>query len=201
MAVSARRGAPLTLEEISTTALRLMDEGGVAGLSMRKLAAELDVNPMSLYHHVDNKEALLRVICSTAAQRLELPPDDGSPWQDQLRALAVAYHRNAMEHPALWSHLHDHPEIIQDRDLVLWRTLYRILRLAGVPEPELRRTSDVLHAFVMGFVIAETKGHLPDDPEEVERGFDTAIRLITRGVEGLTGLSPRPPTPPRTSQG
>ncbi|GAA2209184.1 hypothetical protein GCM10009850_046420 [Nonomuraea monospora] len=184
MAVSARRGAPLTLEEISTTALRLMDEGGVEGLSMRKLAAALDVNPMSLYHHVDNKEALIRLICSTAAQRMELPPDDGSPWRDQLRALGLAYHRNAVEHPAMWSYLHDHPEIIADRKLVLWQTLYRILRLAGIPEPELRRTSDVLHAFVTGFVIAETKGHLPVD--EAERDFDTAIRLI---IEGLAGLA------------
>ncbi|MGW4794380.1 TetR/AcrR family transcriptional regulator [Nonomuraea sp. NPDC004297] len=184
MAVSARRGAPLTLEEISTTALRLMDEGGVEGLSMRKLAAELNVNPMSLYHHVESKDALVRLICSTAAQRMDLPPDDGSPWQDQLRALALGYYRNALAHPAMWSHLHNHPEIIADRNLVIWQALYRILRLAGVPEPEQRRTSDVLHAFVMGYVIAGTKGHLPGDPEEIERGFDTAIRVITGGLAG-----------------
>jgi AcrR family transcriptional regulator len=193
MAVSARRGAPLTLEEISSTALRLMDEGGVEGLSMRKLAAELDVNPMSLYHHVDNKDALIRLICSTAAQRMELPPDDGSPWQDQLRALGLAYHRNALEHPAMWHHLHNHPEIIADRGLVIWQTLYRILRLAGVPEPELRRTSDVLHAFVTGFVIAETTGHLP--AEEVERDFDTAIRLIIGGLSGMSERSGSPESP------
>jgi AcrR family transcriptional regulator len=186
MAVSARRGAPLSLEEISSTALRLMDEGGVEGLSMRKLAAELNVNPMSLYHHVENKEALLGQICATAAERMHMPPDDDTPWQDQIRALATAYHRHAREHPAMWTYVHLHPELIADRRLSIWKTLYRVLRLAGVPEPDLRRTSDVLHAFVTGFIIGEIQGHMPDDPGEIERNFDTAIELI---IHGLTGLA------------
>ncbi|WP_327582694.1 TetR/AcrR family transcriptional regulator [Nonomuraea sp. NBC_00507] len=182
MAVSARRGEPLTLQEISSTALRLMDEGGVEGLSMRKLAAELDVNPMSLYHHVESKEALLGLVCQGAARRMHLPPDDGTPWQHQLRALALAYHRHALEHPALWTYVHNHPEIVSDRRIALWEVLYRILRLAGIPEEELIRTGDVLHAFVSGFVIFETHGHMADDPEEIDRTFDTAINVIVRGL-------------------
>ncbi|MEO3892304.1 TetR/AcrR family transcriptional regulator [Nonomuraea sp. B5E05] len=188
MAVSARRGTPLTLEEISSTALRLIDEGGVEGLSMRKLAAELDVNPMSLYHHVASKDALIRLICATIQQRVDLPPDDGTPWQGQLRTLALAYHRHARSHPAMWTYLHAHPEIIEDRTLVIWATLYRILRQAGVPEPELRRTSDVLHAFVTGLITAEIQGHVPDDPGETARTFDTAVHLM---INGLASYSAR----------
>ncbi|MFI7699882.1 TetR/AcrR family transcriptional regulator [Nonomuraea sp. NPDC049480] len=184
MAVSARRGAPLSLEEITSTALRLMDEGGVEGISMRKLAAELDVNPMSLYHHVESKDALLRMICTTAAERMHLPPDDGAPWQDQLRALALAYYGHARAHPALWIHVHNHPEIVADRRMSMWQVLDRVLRLAGVPEEELRRTSDVLHAFVSGLVLSELQGHLPDDPEETARNLDTAINLIIHGLGG-----------------
>ncbi|MEV4570074.1 TetR/AcrR family transcriptional regulator C-terminal domain-containing protein [Nonomuraea sp. NPDC049419] len=186
MAASARRGTPLTIEEISATALRMVDEGGVEGLSMRKLAAELRVNPMSLYHHVESKEALIRLLCDTADARMDLPADDGSPWQDQLRQLAVAYYRRVRAHPAMFTYLHHHPELVADRKLALWQALYRILRLAGVPEPELRRTSDVLNAFVSGFVIAEAQGLLPDDPEEAERGFDTAIRVIIHGLAGFS---------------
>jgi AcrR family transcriptional regulator len=186
MAVSARRGTPLTIEEICTTALRLVEEGGVEALSMRKLAAELRVNPMSLYHHVENKEALIKILCTTADQRIKLPADDGSPWQEQLRRLAIAYHEHTRTHSNLWAYLHQHPEIISDRKHALWQALYRILRLAGVPESELRRTSDVLHAFVTGFVVAETQGHLPDDPEEIERDFDTAIRLIIHGLANFS---------------
>ncbi|MGN9839854.1 TetR/AcrR family transcriptional regulator [Nonomuraea sp. H19] len=184
MAVSARRGAPLSLSEIGAVALRLMDEGGVEGLSMRKLAAELDVNPMSLYHHVESKDALLGHICAMAAERVHLPPDDGTPWQDQLRALALAYHRNAREHPALWTYVHSRPDITSDRRLPMWEALDRILRLAGVPEAELRRTGDVLHAFVGGIITAEIQGRIPDDPEEIDRTLDTAVNLIVHGLSG-----------------
>ncbi|MEV4114569.1 TetR/AcrR family transcriptional regulator [Nonomuraea sp. NPDC049695] len=180
--MSARRGTPLTIEEICSTAVRLIDESGVEGLSMRKLAAELDVNPMSLYHHVESKEALLGLVCATAAERMHMPPDDGSPWQEQLKALGLAYHRHALEHPALWGYLHTHPQLISDHRLAIWQTLYRILRLAGVPESELPRTSEILNAFVAGVIVAETQGRLSDDPEEIDRTFDLAVHLIINGM-------------------
>ncbi|NRQ37046.1 TetR/AcrR family transcriptional regulator [Nonomuraea sp. NN258] len=186
MAVSARRGSPLTPEEIYSTALRLVDQGGVEALSMRKLAAELNVNPMSLYHHVDGKDALMRELCVAAAEWLRLPPDDGSPWQEQLRALALAYHAHARAHPALWTYVYNHPEIVADRRISLWQVLYRVLRLAGVPEPDLERVSGVLHAFVSGFIFGEMQGTLVGgtDDAELERTFDTAVELIIHGLAG-----------------
>ncbi|WP_336205159.1 TetR/AcrR family transcriptional regulator [Nonomuraea sp. LPB2021202275-12-8] len=186
MATGARRGTPLTPEEIYSTALRLVDEGGVDALSMRKLAAELKVNPMSLYHHVDSKEALITQICVTMADRLELPPDDGAPWQDQLRMLALAYHTLARTYPTLYAYIHAHHEVIADRSVGIWVVLYRILRAASIPEPDLKRTSDVLHAFVSGFVVAEAQGQVGDaaDPAEADRAFDTAIDMIIHGLAG-----------------
>ncbi|NUR82617.1 MAG: hypothetical protein HOY71_00860, partial [Nonomuraea sp.] len=136
----------------------------------------------SVYHHVPSKVALLGRVCATVTARLALPSDDGAPWQDQIRALALAYHRHAREHPAMWNYVHNHPEFVADRELPLWQALYRILRAAGVAEDELRRTGDVLHAFVSGFVFAETRGHLPEDQEEVERSFDVAIDMIVNGL-------------------
>ncbi|HEX2806134.1 MAG TPA: TetR family transcriptional regulator [Kineosporiaceae bacterium] len=39
--------------------IALADRDGLNGLSPRRLAQELGVNPMSLYHHVRDKDALL----------------------------------------------------------------------------------------------------------------------------------------------
>ncbi|WP_156325856.1 TetR/AcrR family transcriptional regulator [Nonomuraea sp. SBT364] len=180
MATTARRGAPLTLDEIHAAALRLVDEGGVDALSMRKLAAELDVNPMSLYHHVPGKEALIQQICVAMADRLELPPDDGTPWQEQLRALALAYHALARAYPALFAYAYAHQQPGTDHESGIWAVLHRVLRAAGVAGPDLGRTGDVLHAFVSGFVLAETKGLIA----EPGPAFDTAIDLIVHGLAG-----------------
>ncbi len=46
---------PLSRERVLDTALRLADEHGLDSLSMRKLAAALGVEAMSLYHYVPNK--------------------------------------------------------------------------------------------------------------------------------------------------
>ncbi|MEU4577426.1 TetR/AcrR family transcriptional regulator [Nonomuraea sp. ATR24] len=178
MATSARRGAPLTLGEIHAAALRMVDEGGVDALSMRKLAAELDVNPMSLYHHVPSKEALIQQICVGMANRLELPPDDGTPWQEQLRALALAYHALARAYPALFAYAYAHQQPGIAHEGGIWGVLHRILRAAGVPGPDVERTGDVLHAFMSGFVLAETKGLIA----EPGPAFDTVLDLIVHGL-------------------
>ncbi|GAA3469667.1 hypothetical protein GCM10018965_042200 [Nonomuraea roseola] len=178
--MSARRGTPLTLQEILGTALRLIDAGGVESLSMRKLAAELDVNPMSLYHHVANKTELIKTLCLNVAPTLQLPPDDGAPWADQLRALAHAFRRLARTHPWLWRYVHNHPDVMKPRQGGMWEVLDRILHAAQVPEDERERTADVLHAFVAGFVLAENLGHIAE--EESDLAFDTAINLITAGL-------------------
>ncbi|MEV7006758.1 TetR/AcrR family transcriptional regulator C-terminal domain-containing protein [Streptosporangium sp. NPDC051022] len=189
MAVSARRGQPLTSEEIYAAALRLLDTAGVDGLSMRKLAAELDVNPMSLYHHVENKQALVRGACAAVVSRLRLPPDDGAPWQEQLRTLAHAYRSLAHSHPSLWSYVDGHPDLV-DQESGLWAVFNRILVAAGIPAGELVRTRTTLYAFVSGFLSAETSGLLAElggetgaDTTFADTTFESAVDLIVAGIE------------------
>lgn len=61
MTGSRSRGqhAGLTREVVLATAVELVDEQGLAALSMRRLGAELGVEAMALYHHVGSKEELL----------------------------------------------------------------------------------------------------------------------------------------------
>ncbi|GAA3423833.1 hypothetical protein GCM10018953_10160 [Streptosporangium nondiastaticum] len=184
MAVSARRGRPLTPGEIHTTALRLIDATGVEKLSMRKLAAELDVNPMSLYHHVQDKTDLLHGVCALAAAEVRLPPDDGAPWQDQLRALAHAYRSIARSHPSLWFHLTTHPDVV-DQSGALWVVYNRILAAAGVPSDRLAHTRKALFVFVSGLLTAESGGILSklDGVDDADATFTVAVDLIIAGLE------------------
>ena len=51
-----------TRADVVATALRVLDEQGLEGCSMRRVAAELDVQPSALYHHVPNKQSLLALM-------------------------------------------------------------------------------------------------------------------------------------------
>ena len=54
-------------------AIAVMDREGVDGLSMRRVAEELDTGAASLYWHVKNKDELLQLIFERTAQEVTLP--------------------------------------------------------------------------------------------------------------------------------
>ncbi len=54
-----RRRSALTREQVLVAALRIIDADGVEALTMRRLGAALDRNPMRIYRHAADKDALL----------------------------------------------------------------------------------------------------------------------------------------------
>ncbi len=70
--------APLTREQIVAAALALVDREGLAALTMRRLAAELGVGPMTLYYHVPDKGALEDLILDAVMGEVDFAADDPS---------------------------------------------------------------------------------------------------------------------------
>ncbi|MGV9823192.1 TetR/AcrR family transcriptional regulator [Nocardia xishanensis] len=72
------RPARISRAEIVAAAHAVLDAEGVEKLTMRRLATELGCTPMALYHHVRDKEDLLRVLLDDYADQVDLPdlPDD-----------------------------------------------------------------------------------------------------------------------------
>lgn len=79
----------LTPDRIVDTARTLIAELGLDAFSMRKLAARLDVNPMTIYLRFENKDALLQAVAQASLRGIELPVANG-PWTEQAVDLAVA---------------------------------------------------------------------------------------------------------------
>ena len=90
---------PLSRERIIAAALRLIDERGLARLSMRRLGAELGVEAMSLYKHVAGKEAVLDGVRALLLEELEETPPRGASWADDLRGFARRYRAIGHAHP------------------------------------------------------------------------------------------------------
>lgn len=86
-----KRGRPsrIDLDTIVGIARRILQDEGVAALSMRRVAKEVGTTPMALYHHVRDKDELLMLTLSGTADSVPRPelPDD-----PRERLLAVAVH-------------------------------------------------------------------------------------------------------------
>lgn len=93
---------PLSRERVVRAALALIDERGLDQLTMRRLGAALGVEAMSLYKHVEGKEAILDGVRELllAEFAAALPPDDAEgDWQEHLQRFAHAYRALGRAHP------------------------------------------------------------------------------------------------------
>ena len=85
-----RKAPALNRERIVVAAVELLDRGGIGGLSLRKLAGELDVHATSLYWHVATKDDVLDLALDEVFAEIDLP----SNYQDeQWRELISTYMR------------------------------------------------------------------------------------------------------------
>lgn len=96
--------SPLSRARIAETALAFIDEHGLDQLSMRKLGAELGVEAMSLYNHVDNKDDLLDAVTDVLYEEVLVAygEPDGE-WRERAVHLANCYVASASAHPKAFS--------------------------------------------------------------------------------------------------
>jgi len=97
----ARPRRHLSAELVVETALRIADEEGVDAVSMRRLATELRVGTMSLYHHVADKEELLELMADATSAELIVPGELLGDWREALRAIAHRTRDAFLRHPWL----------------------------------------------------------------------------------------------------
>jgi TetR/AcrR family transcriptional regulator, tetracycline repressor protein len=92
----------ISREQVVETAVRLLDEVGLEGLTLRRLAAELDVQAPALYWHVRNKRELLdlmaEAIVATTRPKALGRPAHGQPWWEWLAERSRAGRRALLAH-------------------------------------------------------------------------------------------------------
>jgi len=122
----------ITRELLITTALEIVDRDGLEALSMRKLGAELGVDPMTAYRHLPNKEALLDGVMEAVVSEVDLEVDASRPWQDQLRQLTQANMAALLAHPNVLPVLARRP-LVTPGSLRLVERAFQIMADAGIP--------------------------------------------------------------------
>ncbi|GAA3080961.1 AcrR family transcriptional regulator [Kribbella aluminosa] len=161
--VGKRSGRPRAGEErlsrlaILTAALRIVDDEGIDALTMRRLAATLHVNPMSLYHHLPNKAAVLAGLAELVFAELELPdPGPAVPWDEQLKDAARAYRNGLRAHPNLALQVLSDTSAVSSVVVVTMEPFYRALDRAGLAPRQIFEAANTLVDFIHGFTLGET---------------------------------------------
>lgn len=125
----APRGT-LTADRILDAAIRIIDDEGIDALTMARLAAELDVKPMSLYTHYRDKGAILRAATTVLFDRVEVPPRT-IPDLAHLRNVIAAYFRVLVDNPVLLE-IDRSEEGITESEARVYEELYACMRHLGV---------------------------------------------------------------------
>ena len=100
--------APLSRERIVRAAIRLADADGLEAVSLRKVAAALEVGPMRLYGYIDSKDELLDLMVDAVYAEIR-PAGDG--WREVLRSVAETTRHAAHEHEWLADLLGGRPQL------------------------------------------------------------------------------------------
>lgn len=174
----------MTREGILGAALRIVDDEGMGSLSMRRLAADLGVNPMSIYHHLPGKEAVVSGLVGVVFSRMRVPSSGVVTWQERVRAYARAYRGVVRSHPNLALQIVSDAAAVSEAVLSGADPLYGALEETGLSPAMVVRAADSLVDFVHGFVLGETSN--PSGQFEV--GSELLNRIEARPAGEIPAL-------------
>jgi AcrR family transcriptional regulator len=159
MSSAKSKRTPLSTERILRAALVIADRDGVDALSMRKLAASMGYEVMSLYNHVASKEEVLDGLVEIVVDEI-VPPPPG-PWKPALRATVISAHQALLRHRwavAAWATTSTGP-----KRLAFQEALLRTMRDGTLPAPIAYHGYHAVLMHILGFTLQEVSFDLDDE--------------------------------------
>jgi AcrR family transcriptional regulator len=217
LADAAQPRMPLSRERVLRAAVDLADGGGLASLSMRKLAQELGVEAMTLYHYVASKKEMLDGMVDIVESEIELPSPE-QDWKSALRRTATSAHDAFSRHP--WASSLALSSGLTPSRLRYMESILGTLRRGGFTPHQTHLGYHALESHIIGFTLWLAGMSLPDDirdlattvmdqvsaeenpyfiehirehlePTETDIGaFAFGLELILDGLERLPGTRP-----------
>jgi TetR/AcrR family tetracycline transcriptional repressor len=185
----ASERSSLNIEIIVETAVRSIEKLGLAGVSMRQLAAVLDVTPTALYHHVRDKNALLDLCAESILSRIA-EPDPELPWPQRLRALIVEQQATFMRYPGLARFLLIHRE--SSLAALRWaESLLSVLNAAGFGGEQAMRVMMTLSFLINPLTLIDDKVPAKKNTQILSRTrVGTLVRKNPQKLRFLAGVLP-----------
>ena len=144
---------PLTPDRVIHGAVALADEIGIDAFTIRKLADAIDVKPMTIYHHLPNKEAIIDGMVNQVFSEINLPPSD-LDWRAAImvrsRSMRLVLANHPWASPLMESRTSPGMATLQHHDAVLG-----CFRAAGFSLELTGHAYAVIDAFLYGFALQE----------------------------------------------
>ena len=176
---------PLSRERVLRAAIVVADTSGIDSLSMRNLGQKLQVEAMSLYNHVANKDDILDGIVDLVFSEIELPADRAD-WKSAMRKRAISAHKALLRHPwapsLMQSRTKPGPATLRHHDSVLGS-----LRKAGFTLVMAAHAFSAIDGYVYGFALQQINLPLQSKEQVAEVG-DNILRQLAGEYPYLTEM-------------
>lgn len=155
------RHSKLSREIIIKTAFALLDEYGEDEFSMRNIAQRLNVQAMSLYNYVKNKEDLLDGIVEIITCEVKIPQPSPN-WKLDLRNAALSFYEILLRHPNVLPVISTHSPITE-KGIEQVERLLLILKDTNMSGQEAFSLIHIIIAYVIGHAeISITNNQAPE---------------------------------------
>ncbi len=173
----------LTRERVLRAAVEIADRDGFESCTIRRIAEELGVGAMSLYHYVPSKVHLIDGMIDRVFAEIE-PPPAGVDWRAAMRARAAST-RAALNRHRWANGLMENRTSAGPAGLALREAILRCLREAGFSIEQTMHAYSVQDSYLYGFALLESTMPFDDAEESKERAETTAS-----GVDDLEEAYP-----------
>ena len=170
----------LSRDRIVSAAFDVVAEVGLGKLSMRRVAAELDVEAMSLYRYVENKDDLLDAVHDAVVAEVNASTSGG--WSAQVRTIATSFREVLFARPAFVPLLATRPASGPHASALLERGV-GIFEEAGWDTETAVFAFQTVFVFVVGHAVFHTAGgELAGDDDWSRREFEVGLDAIIVGL-------------------
>ncbi len=184
----APRGT-ISRPQIVEAALRSLATTGFEQMTIRSLAAELGVAPMSLYRYIRDKDDLMDEVVDALLRRNDPLPRRTGTWQARIMAAADALRDLLVTQPAaLYVYLR-HP-VVSPAAVDRMELMLRVLRDAGFDEASSRDAYGAIQTYTIGFAALEASraGWSPQEDADALAIELSAFATPTQFARGLRYL-------------
>lgn len=188
-AVGTRRvpWGSISREQVVDAATRVVKAGGYEELSIRSLAADMGVSPMSLYHHVRDKDDLLDEVADRLLALAWRPSAARDDWRRWVAEAAERLRRFLVTQPAALHVFLQHP-VVSPAAVARMNAVMTVLREVTADEEAARQAYAAIHTYTLGFAALEASRSRWTPPEGPGDGLANQLAAYTTPTQFAEGL-------------